>query len=113
MTIAVDFERKATKQTNKQTKLQLNKANSSDTEAPCFDLDLAIRNGIVSYQIYDKGGAFNFEMVNFPFLDGDVPCPSTPLLLMVCIFHRLFVLREGVPMLMTSRAETQFLLLSF
>ena len=39
-----------------------------------FDLDLAIRNCIVSYQIYDKGGAFNFEMVNFSFLDGDVPC---------------------------------------
>ena len=76
MTIAVDFERKQTnKQTNKQTKLQLNKTNSSDAEAPCFDLDLTIRNGIVSSQIYDKGGAFNFEMVNFPFLDGDVPCP--------------------------------------
>ena len=109
MTIAVDFERKATKQTNKQTKLQLNKANSSNTEAPCFDLDLAIRNGIVSYQIYDKGGTFNFEMVNFLFLDGDVPCSP---LLIVCIFHRLFILRKGVPMLMTSRAETQFLLLS-
>ena len=77
MTIAVDFECKATKQPNKQTKLQLNKANSSDTKAPCFDLDLAIRNGIVSYQIYDKGDAYNFEMVNFPFLDGDVPCPPS------------------------------------
>ena len=30
------------------TKLQLNKANSSDTEAPFLDLDLSITNDIVS-----------------------------------------------------------------
>ena len=30
------------------TELQLNKANSSDTEAPFFDLNLSITNGIVS-----------------------------------------------------------------
>ena len=29
---------------------------------------------IVSSKIYDKQDDFNFEMVNFPFLDGDVPC---------------------------------------
>ena len=51
------------------TELQLNKANSSDTE----DLNLSITNGIVSSKIYDKREDFNFEIVNFPFLDGDVP----------------------------------------
>ena len=55
------------------TELQLNKANSSDTEAPFLDLNLSITNGIVSSQIYDKRDDFNFEIVNFPFLDGDVP----------------------------------------
>ena len=30
-------------------------------------------NGIVSSKIYDKQDDFNFEIVNFPFLDGDVP----------------------------------------
>ena len=30
------------------TELQLNKANSSDTEAPFWDLNLSIKNGIVS-----------------------------------------------------------------
>ena len=55
------------------TELQLNKANSSDTEAPFFDLNLSITNGIVSSKIYDKRDDFNFEIVNFPFLDGDVP----------------------------------------
>ena len=53
--------------------LQLNKANSSDTEAPFLDLNLSITNGIVSSKIYDKWDDFNFEIVNFPFLDGDIP----------------------------------------
>ena len=52
------------------TELQLNKANSSDTEAPFLDLNLSITNGIVSSKIYDKGDDFN---LNFPFFDGDVP----------------------------------------
>ena len=30
-------------------------------------------NGKVSSKIYDKGHDLNFEIVNFPFLDGDVP----------------------------------------
>ena len=55
------------------TKLQLNNANSSDTEAPFFDLNLSITNGIVSSKIYDKRNDFNFKIVFFPFLDGDVP----------------------------------------
>ena len=55
------------------TELQLNKANSSDTEAPFLDLNLSITNGIVASKIYDKRDVFNFEIVNFPFLDGDVP----------------------------------------
>ena len=36
------------------TELQLNKANSSDTEAPFLDLNLSITNGIFSSKIYDK-----------------------------------------------------------
>ena len=51
----------------------VNKANSSDTEAPFLDLNLSITNGIVSSKIYDNRDDFNFEIVNFPFLDGDVP----------------------------------------
>ena len=54
-------------------KLQLNKANASDTEAAFLDLNLSIHNDIVSTKIYDKRDDFNFEIVNFPFLNGDVP----------------------------------------
>ena len=46
------------------TELQLNKVNSSDTEAPFLDLNLSITNGIVSSKIYDKQDDFNFEIVN-------------------------------------------------
>ena len=53
--------------------LQLNKANISDTEAPFLDLHLSVSNGFVSSKIYDKRDDFDFVIVNFPFLDGDVP----------------------------------------
>ena len=43
------------------------------TEAPFLDLNLSITNDTVSSKIYDKQDDFNFEKVNFPFLDGDVP----------------------------------------
>ena len=53
--------------------LQLNKANTSDTEAPFLDLHLSISNGFVSSKIYDKRDGLDFDIVNLPFLDGDVP----------------------------------------
>ena len=34
---------------------------------------MSITNGIVSTKIIDKWDDFNFEIVDFPFLDGDVP----------------------------------------
>ena len=55
------------------SELQLNKANTSDTEAAFLDLHLSISNYIVSNKIYDKRDDFDFEIVNFPLLDGDVP----------------------------------------
>ena len=55
------------------SELQLNKDNTSDTEAPFLDLHLSISNGFVLSKIYDKSDDFDFDIVNFPFLDGDVP----------------------------------------
>ena len=53
--------------------LQLNKANTSDTEAPFLDLHLPISKGFVSSKIYGKLDDLDFDIVNFPYLDGDVP----------------------------------------
>ena len=48
--------------------LQLNKANTSDTEALFFYLRLSISNGFASSKIYDKRDYFDSDIVNFPFL---------------------------------------------
>ena len=55
------------------SEIQLDKTNTSDTEAAFLDLHLSISNDIVSTKVYDKRDHFDFEIVNFPFLDGDVP----------------------------------------
>ena len=82
------------------TELQLNKANSSNT----LDLDLSIINVIVASKIYDKRDDFNFEIVNFPFLDAYVPRSHS------CgvYISQLIRLRECVLMLTTSTTETYF-----
>ena len=55
------------------SELQLNKANVSDAEASFLDLHLSISDGFVKTKIYDKRDDFDFDIVNFPFLEGDVP----------------------------------------
>ena len=42
-----------------------------------MDLHFSITNGIVLTKIYDKRDDLNFEIVNFPFLDGDIPRSSS------------------------------------
>ena len=59
------------------SELQLNKANASDTEAAFLDLHLSISNDIVSTKIFYKRDDFDIEIVNFPVLDGDVPCSTS------------------------------------
>ena len=53
--------------------LQLNRANPSEPEAPFLDLDLFILDGCISCKINDKRSDFDFEIVNVPYLDGDIP----------------------------------------
>ena len=58
---------------SKSTEQQLNTANSTDTEAAFFYMHLLISNGFVSSKLYAKCDNFESYIVNFPFLDGDVP----------------------------------------
>ena len=37
-----------------------------------LDLHFSVSNDIVSTKIYDNYGGFDYEIVSFPFLDGDV-----------------------------------------
>ena len=55
------------------SELQLNKANVSDTEASFLDLHLSISDGFAKTKIYDKRDDFDFDIVNFSFVDGYVP----------------------------------------
>ena len=54
------------------SELQLNKANVSDTKASFLDLNFSISDGFVKTIIYDKRDDFEFDIVHFPLLDGDV-----------------------------------------
>ena len=81
------------------SELQLNKANTSDTEAAFLDLHLPFSNDIVSTKIYDKCDDFDFEIVNFPFF----------LMVMFLTLHPMesislssFILLEHLAMLLTS-----------
>ena len=80
------------------SELQLNKINTSDTEAAFLDLHLSISNNIVSTKIYEKRDDFDFEIVNFPFL----MVMLLALHLMAYISLNSFVLLEHLAMLLTS-----------
>ena len=54
--------------------LQLNKANTSDTDASFFYF---IFNNIVSTKMYNKRDDFDFEIINFPFLNSCIPCSTS------------------------------------
>ena len=79
---------------------QLNKANASDTEAPFLDFYLTISDGFVSSKVYDKRDDFDFIIVNFRFLDGDVPRATS--------YLSLFGLLECLVMSLTLTIEIKF-----
>ena len=56
-----------------------------------MNLNLSITNGIVSSKIYDKRDNFNLEIINFPFLDGDIPRSASH-----GVYHRQLIHFERV-----------------
>ena len=55
------------------SELPLNQDNVLDTEASCLDLSYSISDGFVKTKVLDKRDDFDFDVVNFSFLDGYVP----------------------------------------
>ena len=53
--------------------LVLNKSNDQDTHVDYLDIKIVSQNNSLSFSVYDKRDNFNFEVVNFPFLDSCVP----------------------------------------
>ena len=86
--------------------LQLNKSNTYDTEASILDLHLSISNGFVSFKIYDKRNDFDFDIVNFPFLDGDVPHSTSYGVLILTVPRRYFCCGSLLLHVLTVRIYT-------
>ena len=55
------------------SELELNKANAVDTNAPFLDLNIFIIDGKILTCVYDKRDDFNFQIVNYPNLSGNIP----------------------------------------
>ena len=64
------------------TDLQLNRTNSSDTDASVLDLNVCISYSTVSTKIYDKRDDFDFDIVSFHF--SGRRCPTAYL---ICGIH--------------------------
>ena len=55
------------------SELQLNKANKWNKETQFLDLNIKIVDNKIQTSVYDKRDDFGFKIVNYPWLDGDVP----------------------------------------
>ena len=53
--------------------LDITTDDESDQHVHYLDLDILIKNTSFSYCIYDKRDKFNFPIVNFPNLSGNIP----------------------------------------
>ena len=51
--------------------------DSDGLSAPFLDLQLAVNDHIVSTSIFDKRDAFDFQIVNYPTLTGNIPIKSS------------------------------------
>merc|ERR1712083_1261145 len=57
--------------------LKLIQDDSNGLETPYLDLLITIENSTISTKIYDKRDNFNFQIVNFPVLTGNIPINSS------------------------------------
>ena len=51
--------------------------DSDGLSTPFLDLQLVVKNGVVSTSIFDKRDAFDFQIINFPTLTGNIPIKSS------------------------------------
>jgi hypothetical protein len=51
--------------------------DSDGLSAPFLDLQLVVKNGVISTSIFDKRDAFDFQIINFPTLTGNIPLKSS------------------------------------
>ena len=54
------------------TSLDLKKENQGETSADILDLTIKLDSNLFSYKLYDKRDHFNFDIVNYPDLKGNI-----------------------------------------
>ena len=50
--------------------------DSNGFDVPFLDLNISLKDHIISTSIFDKRDNFDFPIVNFPTLTGNIPCKS-------------------------------------
>ena len=53
--------------------LTLTKSNNDNTRVDYLDIKIVSENNSLIFSVYDKRDAFNFEVVNFPYMDSCIP----------------------------------------
>ena len=68
--------------------------NSDGLSTPFLDLQLVVKKGVISTSIFDKRDAFDFKIINFPTLTGNIPLKSS-----YCVFLNSFksVVKHATP----------------
>ena len=95
--------------------LKLNKENTEDSEATFLDLSIKVQNKMFHTTLYDKLDDFNFSVVNFPNLSGNIPKKTSYGVLIsqilryvsVCMDCRDFVLRSRC-LILIEKLRSQF-----
>ena len=57
--------------------LTLKKTSESDTILSYLDISISICSSIYVTEVYDKRDAFNFNVVNFPYMSSNIPANRT------------------------------------
>ena len=73
-----------------------------------MDLHLSISDGFVKTKIYDKRDDFDFEIVNFPFLAGDVPRSAS----YICLYFSTYPIYVYISQLIRERRHAWLLIQS-
>lgn len=51
----------------------VNKTNISKCKSNFLDLSISIYQGKFVFKLYDKRADYNFQVISYPFLDGNIP----------------------------------------
>ena len=57
--------------------LTLKRTSESDTNLSYLDISISICSSIYVTEVYDKRDAFNFDIVNFPYMSSNIPANPT------------------------------------